>query len=56
MMEVNVSFSNIVLFLIQVSIDSKTEKAAMLEQKLKAAEDRLLKKEEALAEARQKLR
>ena len=55
-MEVNVLFSNIVLFLIQVSIDNKTEKAAMLEQELKATEDRLLKKEEALTEARKKLR
>jgi len=56
MMEVNVLFSNIVPFLIQVSIDNKTEKAAKLEQELKATEDRLLKKEEALAEARKKLR
>lgn len=55
-MEVNVLFSNIVLFLMQVSIDNKTEKAAMLEQELKATEDKLLKKEEALAEARKKLR
>ena len=56
MMEVNVLFSKILLFLIQVSIDNKTEKAATLEQELKATEDRLLKKEEALAEARKKLR
>jgi hypothetical protein len=56
MMEVNVLFSNTVLFLMQVSIDNKTEKAAVLERELKATEERLLKKEEALAEARKKLR
>jgi hypothetical protein len=56
MMEVNVFFSNTLLFLIQVSIDNKTEKAAKLEQELKTTEDRLMKKEEALAEARKKLR
>jgi hypothetical protein len=56
MMEVNVLFSNILLFVIQVSIDNETEKAAMLEQELKETEDRLLKKEEALTEARKKLR
>jgi predicted ATP-grasp superfamily ATP-dependent carboligase len=55
-MEVNVLSCNNVLFLIQVSIDNKTERAAMLEQELKATEDRLLQKEEALAEARKKLR
>ena len=55
-MEVNVLFSNTVLFLMQVSIDNKTEKAAVLERELKATEERLLKKEEALAEARKKLR
>lgn len=55
-MEVNVLFSNIVLFLMQVSIDNKTEKAEMLEQELKATEDKLLKEEKALAEARKKLR
>lgn len=55
MVEVNV-FSNTVLFLIQINIDNKTEKAAILEQELKSTEDRLLKTEEALTEARKKLR
>lgn len=49
-------FSDTVLFLIQISIDNKTEKAAVLEQDLKATEGRLLKTEEALTEARKKLR
>jgi hypothetical protein len=44
------------LFLMQVSIDNKTEKAAVFEQELKATEDKLLKTEEALIEARKKLK
>jgi hypothetical protein len=43
-------------FLLQISIDNKTEKAAMLEQELKAKEDKLLRMEELLTETRKKLR
>jgi hypothetical protein len=55
MTDVNM-FCHVVLFLIQISIDNKTEKAAVLEQELKATEDRLRKTEEALTEARKRLR
>lgn len=44
------------MFLLQISIDNKTERAAALEQELKAKEDRLQKAEEALTETRKKLR
>jgi hypothetical protein len=44
------------VFLSQISIDNKTERAATLEQELKTKEDRLLKTEEALTEARKKIR
>jgi hypothetical protein len=51
----NFPFSDVV-FLSQISIDNKTERAATLEQELKTKEDRLLKTEEALIEARKKIR
>jgi hypothetical protein len=44
------------LFLLQISIDNKTEKSAMLEQELKAKEDKLARVEELLTETRKKLR
>jgi hypothetical protein len=44
------------VFLLQISIDNKTEKAAMLEQELKAKEDKVLRMEELLTEIRKKLR
>jgi hypothetical protein len=52
----NFPFSGIVVLLLQISIDNKTERAATLEQELKTKEDRLLKTEEDLTEARKKLR
>jgi hypothetical protein len=44
------------LFLLQISIDNKTEKSAMLDQELKAKEDKLARVEELLTETRKKLR
>lgn len=51
-----VAVSNVMLFLLQINIDNKTEKAVMLEQELKAKEGKLSRMEELLAETRNKLR